>query len=139
MGQTGQSDFAYGPSGDVIVLPTRAARSVPAPPAPAVSSGFHPPGLASSFDQIGSTMPESINPRTNCGDPARHQDPRPPAAPAGPSAWIVIVVIVAYAVLTVCGVPRQLALAGLTGSAAIGVRAAASVLRTLLTVEPGDV
>ena len=42
--------------------------------------------------------------------------------PLAPAAWIVIVVVCAYALLAALGVSQAVALAGLAGAGALGVR-----------------
>lgn len=73
-------------------------------------------------------MPKSISGRTTCVDlPPHRQSLRPPNI--DPGAWIVVVVIVAFAALILSGVPQEAALAGLASATTIGVRASGRILR----------
>lgn len=81
-------------------------------------------------------MSDLIKESATCADPSRRR--RSTALPgSGPTAWIVVVVVVVYAALTFSGVPQEPALAGVAGAAAIGVRAAVSV-SAALKVAIGD-
>lgn len=48
----------------------------------------------------------------------------PPRVPSAPTAWIVVVVIAAFALPTVLGVPQSVALAGIASAGALGLRLA---------------